>query len=148
MNTIANWNPFKTTTRYNPVASFEDLFRGLNARPLWRDIEAAPDMRIDVNEDDKAYRVKAEMPGVDKNDIEISVEGNQVAISAEVKRETTKKDDEKELYTERYFGKVYRSLSLASDLDGGKAEAHYDKGVLTLTLPKKHNGGTRKVAVS
>ena len=148
MNTLAHWNPFKTTTQYHPVASFEDLFRGLSTRPLWRDIETAPEMRIDVNEDDKAYRVKAEMPGVDKNDIEISVEGNQVAISAEIKRETTKKDDEKELYTERYFGKVYRAFSLASDLDGGKAEAHYDKGVLTLTLPKKHNGGTRKIAVS
>ena len=150
MNTLAHWNPFKTTaSRYNPAATFDDLFRGFGMRPVWRDIEAAaPDIRIDVSEDDKVYRVKAEIPGVEKNDIEISVEGNQVAISAEVKRESTKKDDEKDVCTERYYGKVYRAFSLASDLDSAKADAHYDKGVLTLTLPKKHNGGTRKIAVS
>ncbi|HSE11996.1 MAG TPA: Hsp20/alpha crystallin family protein, partial [Rudaea sp.] len=65
-----------------------------------------------------------------------------------VKRETKKKEDEKEVYTERYYGKVYRSFTLPSDLDSAKAGAHYENGVLTLTLPKKGNGGTRKIAVS
>jgi len=65
-----------------------------------------------------------------------------------VRREENRKDNEKELYTERYFGKVYRSFSLPTDLDAAKAEAKYDAGVLTLTLPKKSNGGSRKIAVN
>lgn len=150
MSALTHWNPFKGMTRYEPITSFDDLFRGFGVglRP-WRDLEGAPEVRIDVAEDDKAFRVKAEMPGVDKKDIDVSIEGNQVAISAEVKRETKNKEGEKEIYTERYCGKVYRSFTLPNDVDSAKADAHYDKGVLTLTLPKKANGnGTRKIAVS
>lgn len=148
MANLTHWNPFKNLARIDPATPFDDFFRGFGLRPSFRDIDVAPDFRIDVNEDDKAYRVKAEIPGVTKNDIEISVEGNQVAISAEVKRETKKKEDEKELYTERYFGKVFRSFTLPTDLDSAKADARYENGVLVLTLPKKGNGATRKIAVS
>ena len=150
MTALTHWNPFKGMTRYEPVTSFDDLFRGLGfgARPSWPELQTAPDIRIDVSEDDKSFHVKAEIPGVEKKDIEISVEGNQVAIGAEVKREAKKKEGEKEIYTERYSGKVYRAFTLPNDLDGAKAEAQYEKGVLTLTLPKKGNGSTRKIAVS
>lgn len=149
MANLTHWNPFKNLIRFDPASPFDDVVRSFGMRPAWRDFEvAAPELRIDVNEDDKAYHVKAEIPGVNKNDIEISVEGNQVAISAEVKRETTKKGDEKELYSERYFGKVYRAFSLPFDLESGKADARYDNGVLTLTLPKKMNGGSKKIAIS
>ena len=148
MTALTHWNPFKEVTRYDPMASFDDLFRGFGLRPSLRDIQVAPEIRIDVSEDDKAFHVKAEMPGVEKKDIEISVEGNQLAIGAEVKREMKKKEDEKEIYTERYCGKMYRSFTLPNDLDGSKADAQYDKGVLMLTLPKKANGSSRKIPVS
>jgi len=148
MTTLTHWNPFKNLNRITTASPFDDLIRNFGVRPAWRDIEMAPEIRIDVNEDDKAYHVKAEIPGVNKNDIEISVEGNQVAISAEVKRETKNKDSETELYSERYFGKVYRSFSLPAELESGKADARYDNGVLTLTLPKKANGSAKKITVS
>lgn len=149
MTALTHWNPFKTMARFDPTAGFEDMFRGFGLRPAWRNIEITPEIQIDVTENDKAFHVKADIPGVDKNDIEVSVEGNQVAISAEVKRETKKKDDEKEVCTERYYGKVYRSFTLPNDLDSAKAGAHYENGVLALTLPKKGNGsGTRKITVS
>lgn|SRR5512135_3516197 len=148
MTALAHWNPFKAIGRFDPTAGFEDMFRSLGVRPAWRSFEFTPEIRIDVSENDKSFQVKAEIPGVDKNDIEVSVEGSQVAISAEVKRETKKKEDEKEVHTERYYGKVYRAFTLPSDLDSAKAGAHYENGVLTLTLPKKSNGGTRKIAVS
>ena len=151
MTALTHWNPFKGMARFEPSNSFDDLFRGLGfgLRPsTLPEFSAAPDIRIDVSEDDKAFHIKAEMPGVDKKDIDISVEGNQVAIGAEVKRESKKKEGEKEIYTERYSGKVYRSFSLPNDLDGSKAEAQYEKGVLMLTLPKKGNGSSRKIAVS
>lgn len=146
MTALTRWNPFKTT-RFEPMTSFDDLFRGLMARPL-RDFDIAPDIRIDVTENDGSFSVKAEIPGVDKNNIEVSVEGNQVSIGAEVKRETQKKEGDKEICTERYYGQMYRAFTLPSDLDGSKAEAHYENGVLTLTLPKKKNGSSRKIAVN
>jgi HSP20 family protein len=148
MTTVTRWNPLKATPRFDPIASFDDLFRGWGLRPLAREMEVAADIRIDVSEDATTYKVRAEMPGVDRNDIEISVEGNQVSIGAEVKRETKSKEDEKDVYTERYFGKVFRSFTLPIDLESAKSEAKFDKGVLTLTLPKKSNGGSRKISVS
>lgn len=150
MTALTHWNPFKGMTRFDPAISFSDVFPnlGFGRLPLPRDIEVAPEIRIDVSEDDKAFHVKAEMPGVEKKDIQISVNGNQVAIGAEVKRETQKKDGEREIYAERYCGKVYRSFTLPSDLDAEKADAQYEKGVLTLALPKKGNGSARKIAVS
>jgi len=147
MSTITRWNPFKSLTAFDPATNFEDLFRGL--RPAWRDFDISPEVRIEVSEDDKSYAVKAEIPGVDKKDIEISIEGNEVAISAEVKRETKKKEGEKEIYTDRYYGKVYRAFTLPNDLDSAKADARYDNGVLMLTLPKvAGNGSSRKIAVN
>ncbi len=148
MTTLTRWNPLKTPTRFDPLANFEDIFRGLATREPWRDLEVMPDMRIDVTEDDKAFHVKAEIPGVNKDDIDISVDGNQLTISTETKREKTSKDAEKELYCERYFGKTYRSFTLPGDFDGSKADARYEGGVLSLSLPKKTNGSTRKITVS
>jgi len=147
MANLTRWSPFKTLSRFEQGVPFDDFFRGFALRPQWSDLEA-PDVRLDVTEDDGAYRVKAEMPGVEKNDIDISINGNQIAISAEVKRESKKKDDERDICTERYYGQVYRSFSLPDEVDSGKASAHYEGGVLTLELPKKGNGGARKLTIS
>ena len=147
MANLTRWSPFKTLSRFEQGAPFDDFFRGFSLRPRWSELEA-PDVRIDVTENDGAYRVKAEMPGVEKNDIDISINGNQIAISAEVKRESKKKDDERDICTERYYGKVYRSFSLPDEVDSGKASAHYEGGVLTLELPKMGNGGARKLTIS
>lgn len=148
MTTLTRWNPFKVATRFDPMSGFEDLLRGLGTRPQWQGLETAPQMRVDVSEDDKAFHVKAEIPGVDKDDVEISINGNQLTITAETKREITSKEDETDVYSERYFGKTYRSFTLPGDVDSAKAKARSDNGVLTLSLPKKANGSTRRIAVS
>jgi HSP20 family protein len=147
MANLTRWSPFKALSRYEQATPFDDFIRTLGLRPQWADLEA-PDVRIDVTENDGAYRVKAEIPGVDKNDIDVSISGNQVAISAEIKRESKKKDDERDICTERYYGQVYRSFSLPDEVDSGKASAHYESGVLTLELPKKGNGSARKLTIS
>lgn len=147
MANLTRWSPFKTLSRFEQAAPFDDFIRTLGLRPQWAELEA-PDVRIDVTENDGAYRVKAEIPGVDKNDIDVSISGNQVAISAEIKRESKKKDDERDIYMERYYGQVYRSFSLPDEVDSGKASAHYESGVLTLELPKKGNGSARKLTIS
>ena len=148
MTNLTRWNPLKSLSRLDPAAEFDDFFRGFGLRPAWSNFEVLPDMRLDVSEDEKAYRVKAEIPGVDKKDIDLSIDGNQILISAEVKRDTKKKEGEKDICSERYYGKMYRAFSTPTDVDGTKAEARYESGVLTLTLPKKSNGQSRKIAVN
>jgi len=105
-------------------------------------------MRIDVAEKGNAYEVKADIPGVRKEDINVRIDGNVVQIDAEVKREQdTKGAGGKVLRSERYYGNVSRTFSLAEDVDDGKAAAKYADGVLTLELPKKATAASKKVAV-
>jgi HSP20 family protein len=88
------------------------------------------------------------VPGVKKDDIKVTVDANQVAISAEIKRESEKKEKGRVVHSERYYGNVYRSLSLDSAVDDTKAKANYKDGVLELVLPKKSSGGPTKLQVS
>ena len=142
------WNPFRPNNRFDLFPEFEDLVRNLGSRgSLARQYENTLEMRMDVHEDEQSYQVKVDVPGVKKDDIDISIEGNQVTITAEVKHEKTR-EEAKELYSERYEGQAYRSFTLPSEIDVGQAEAHYDGGVLMLRLPKKPGNGSRKLAVN
>ena len=105
---------------------------------------AVATLSMDVSEDDKAYHVKAEVPGVKKEDIHVAVENNQVSITTEFKKETEEKKGETVLRSERYCGMQSRSFTLMHDVDQSKAEARYQDGILELTLPKKSNGGALK----
>lgn len=148
MTTLTRWSPFRTMARFDPTGDFEDLFRGLSLRPLVRELEnTVSDLRMDVQEDDKNYRVKIDVPGAKKDDIQVSIDGNQVTVEAEVKREETR-EDQKQIHTERYVGKSYRAFSLPQEVDHDKCEAQYDDGVLTLTLPKKGNGQAKRLAIN
>ena len=148
MTSMTRWNPFRSLARIDPLTDLDDFFRGTALRPAWSNMDIAPDVRIDVTEDDGTYQVKADIPGVTKDDIDVSISDNQVSISAEVKRETKQKEGEREIVTERAYGQVYRSFTLPAEVDRDKAEARYENGVLTLSLPKKQNGSARKLAVS
>ena len=102
---------------------------------------------MDVTETADGYMIHAEMPGVKKDDINVEIEGNQVTITAESKREWEKKEGDKVLRSERYFGNVYRSFTLPAELNEAKSEAKYDKGVLELRLVRKTPVGGRKLPV-
>ena len=112
--------------------SFENALRRFFAPVNFEAEPAALKMRLDVTEDDEAYQVKADIPGVKKEDISVRVDGNIVQIDAEMKSEKeTRGDGEKVLRNERYYGNVSRTFSLASDVDEAKGEAKYADGVLT-----------------
>jgi HSP20 family protein len=147
LTSLTRWNPFRSLQRFDPVTDIDDLFRNISLRPMLRDFEAAPEIRMNVSETEKAYVVSAEIPGVKKDDIEISVEGNQVSLQAEVKRDETH-ESAKDIHSERFIGKTYRAFTLPQEIESGKCEAHYDNGVLTLTLPKKSNGHSTRVAIN
>lgn len=136
-------------TRYNP---FEDLFndfgKGFFVRPFAFPQETELGIKIDVKEDDKSYIVKADIPGVKKEDIQIDVEDDEITLRAESKREKEEKKGEKVVYSERSYGMVSRSFTLPTDVDAKAANAEYKDGVLTLSLPKKANGSAKRVTIS
>ena len=134
-------------TTYDPFAEsgIDDLFRGF-FRPVR--VEKAPaSIKMDVTEQNGAYLVKAEIPGVGKDDIQVSIEGNQVTIGAEVKREKDVKDGERVLRSERYYGSVYRGFTLPVEVDEAASEAKYENGVLQLKLVKKPENAGRRLSV-
>ena len=134
--------------RYNPVDdAFDDLFRGFFLRPVRIEGQPEVQIRMDVREDDKAYTVHAEIPGVKKDDIHVTIDGDQVAISAEVKSEKEIKEGEKVLRSERYYGKVSRAFTLGQDVDENAAQAKYHDGVLELNLPKKTSAPSKRLAI-
>jgi HSP20 family protein len=121
-------------------------------RDLWRPwraelTERAPQVRIDLSETDAAYMVKAEIPGVKKEDIDVRIDGNQVTISAEVKQDKEEKKDGRVLRSERRYGYASRSFSLAHDVDQAAADAKYANGVLELKLPKKAQAAGKRLAI-
>lgn len=148
MANITRFDPFNELTRFEPFFDMKNFFRGFPLSPLVRDFEYEPQIKMDVNESDSAYLVKADIPGVNKDDIHISVDGNLVSISAEVKKEKEEKKGESIIRCERYFGKVSRSFTLGGDVDADKVQAKYTDGVLEVTLPKKANGKKKDITVS
>ena len=117
--------------------------------PVVLDNEPSPlSMRIDVTEKNGTYRVKADIPSVKKDDINVRIDGNVVQIDAEINREKeTKGNGDKVLRSERYYGNVSRTFSLAQDVDDSKVLAKYADGVLTLELPKKASSKAKRVTV-
>jgi HSP20 family protein len=106
-------------------------------RPSLRELEVEPEIRMDITEADSEYLVKAEIPGVKKDDIHVSIDGNMVTISAEVKHEKETREGGHVLLSERCFGKTMRSFRLDEDVMEDKVAARYTDGVLELKLPKK-----------
>ena len=140
-------------TRFEPFSldPMQDLFQGF-FRPL-RGLTAEggtplSDIKIDVSESDAAYTVKAEMPGVDKENIDVKVDGNVVSISAKAERNKELKEGERVIRRERYSGVISRSFSLASDIDEAASSAQYQDGVLSLTLQKKTDSGQKRLQIS
>lgn len=125
-------------TRYDPL---DDFFRGFFVRPVEMgnvgNLAEVPSIKLDVKEQDKAYVVHAEMPGIKKEDIHVTIDGPTVSISAERKEAKEVKEGERVLRSERYFGKIARSFQLGQDVDDAAATAKFADGVLELTLPKK-----------
>ncbi|MCD2513611.1 Hsp20/alpha crystallin family protein [Comamonas endophytica] len=127
---------------------FRDVNPGFYIRPLHGDGLPAPSqIRIDVKENEGAYIVEAEVPGVAKEDIQVSIDGNVVSLRAEVTQRDEQTQGGKVLRSERFYGAVERKFQLPADIDAQQANARYDNGVLCLTLPKKQGGQTRRLTV-
>jgi len=135
-------------SRYQaPDDALDDLFRGFFLRPVRLEGQQDVQIKLDVSENDKAYIVHAEIPGVKKEDIHVTVDGALVSISAEIKNEKEVKEGDKVLRSERHFGRVSRSFTLGQEVDDGSVIAKYTNGVLELELPKRAIAKTKRIAI-
>lgn len=121
----------------NPFSIFDEMerdmarvFRGYAPVTVKQDYGFTP--TTDVNENDKAYFVSVDLPGVKKENINLEVHEGVLKISGERKSST-----DREGYSERRYGKFERALSLPKDVEADKIEAHFENGVLELAIPKK-----------
>ena len=102
---------------------------------------------LDVHEDDKAYTVKLDLPGVDKSDVKVAIDGRAVTVQAEMRKDEEKKEGERVVYRERAVSSYARSFTLAQEVDEAASGAKLDNGVLTLTLAKKAPAQTRRIPI-
>jgi HSP20 family protein len=145
---LVPWRPFRELEEME--RRFDDMLSWLLLPAVWRRIPTmemgwAP--AIDVFEKEDKFVVKAELPGITEEDIDVSVVGDTLTIKGERKAESeVKKDDY--YYCERSYGSFYRSIAIPSNVDAKKVEANYEDGVLEVSLPKIPEVKPKKVSVS
>lgn len=128
---------------------FRDLPSSYSIQPLHGDPLPAPEqIKIDVKNNAKSFTVHAEMPGLNKEDIHVTVDGNVVTIQAEVKQHDAETEEERLVHSERYYGSVQRSFALPAAVSEAKVKAKYENGILTLNLPKEAPNGSKKIAIT
>ena len=101
---------------------------------------------LDVHDEKDNFVVHVELPGMKKEEIDISLHDGVLTVSGERKHEREKKDGEL-FRSERYFGKFQRSVTLPARVDGGKVKANYKDGILTINLPKAEEAKPKQIAV-
>ena len=137
--------------RYAPLNVdnvFDDFFKGFLVRPVRTEgASKIADFKMDVTENQTGYVVRADIPGVKKEDIHVAIDGNSVSVSAEAKQVTEQKEGENLIHCERYYGRVSRSFTLGSEIDEAQSQAKYADGVLELTLAKKAAAATKTLSI-
>lgn len=140
MVNIARFDPFNELV--------DDLFKGFLVRPMVYEGREQPlRMKVDVSEANGGYAVTAELPGIRKEDIHVAIDGAQVTLAGELKREKQVAEGERVLHAERVYGKVSRSFSLPQEIDESRVEAKCSDGVLELTLPKKAAAARKQITI-
>jgi HSP20 family protein len=133
--------PMSAITPYERMDDlFSVVFPDFFGRSLrdWPAPRVPSEMKLDVTENDKAYLVKAQIPGAKKEDVQVRIDGNVVSINAEVKEEKeTRGEGERSLTRELQYGSMSRSFSLAHEVDDKEAKATFENGMLSVTLPKR-----------
>lgn len=142
MSNLSRFNPFRALTRFDPSQRDIEEFFKVPWLSLQNWERYAGQIPINVTEDERSFKIRAEIPGYAKDEISVSVDRDQVAISAEAHQEKEHKQGEQVIMRECYCGKQYRSFCLPQEVDSKDASASYSDGVLELVLPKA-GGGTR-----
>jgi len=143
--TIERWDPFREAVSLGDAMNL--LFRESFVRPSSGTGQSGlATLPLDVSENENEFVVKASLPGVKPEDVQITVHGDTLTIRAETKAEEEKKGERWHL-RERRSGSFQRSLSLATPVNSDKAQAQFEHGVLTLVLPKSEQAKPRQIKV-
>lgn len=142
---LTRFAPHSSLARFNPMRDLANAFDMFDImRPMGMlENQVIP---VDITETDQAYLVKAEMPGVKREDIKVSIQGDQVTISAETSA-AEERTEGNIVCRERYQGKQFRSFSLPQSVDEENAHATCNNGVLELNLPKKGGAGAKQLSI-
>lgn len=146
MSTLMRWDPFRelTTMRNLVDRMMDESIR--EGSSTWPSEGRVTPLALDLIEDEDAFTVKASLPGIDPDDVEITLSDNVLTLKGETKAE---KDVEEKNYRlrERRFGSFARSVSLPVPIDSDNVEATHENGVLTLRLPKSEEVKPKKISV-
>lgn len=135
-------------TRFGSIDDFfRDVMPGYFVKPLRFDGQPELNIKLDVKENGDAFQVHADIPGVRKEDIQVTIDGSVVTLRAEAKKEKEEKEGDKVLCSERYEGIVSRSFQLPADIELSTVQASYKDGVLDLTLPKKATAKSQQITI-
>ena len=134
------WQSFRSEMdrlfdRFGSGFGFPSLRRMFDTEPAWRSSFSFSTPAIDMSEDEKAYKISAELPGIDAKDIDVSVTGDMLVLKGEKRQEKEEKDQNYH-FSERSYGSFQRAFELPASIDRNKMAADFSKGVLTITLPK------------
>lgn len=145
MTTLTRWDPFREmTTMRNMMDRFFD--EEMMPSRLWGEQGQSMALPLDVSENQDNYMVKASIPGVDPDDVEITLHDNLLTIRGEMQQENAQENGQYHL-RERRCGSFMRSITLPAAVDAEHVEANCDNGVLTLTIPKSPEAKPRRINI-
>jgi len=150
--TLVRWQPRSALRRWRPYRGFDDLQSEMNRLFDWadwrhgRDADGAWMPAVDVYEEGDNFHIHADLPGLKRDEIDITVDGKTLTISGEKKSERETKDDSY-YCAERFYGKFTRSIDLPSSVDTSKIEAKYKDGVLEVSLPKTEEARPKQIKI-
>ncbi len=128
---------------------FDDLFNELYSLPTSFLSKSGVDLspRIDISETDAAYKIEAELPGINQKEIDVKIDNNILTIKG--KKEDIKEEKEKNYHLrERYYGAFQRSISLPNNIEPEKIKASFENGVLNISVPKNDKRTPKKIEIS
>jgi len=128
---------------------FDNFFRGFNMAPRGFAVGGMGSFSpsVDVKENEKEFIIKAELPGVDEKDIEVTVTNDSITIKGEKKEEKEDKD-KNYYYMERSYGSFSRVIPFEAEIESGRAEAHFKNGILDIKIPKNQSTKAKGTKVS
>ena len=126
----------------------DNIMNGFFRVPMTPNLDTAVRLpAIDISETDSAYLVKTDLPGMRKQDLDITIDDGVLTINAEHVEETDEKKNGRLIRQERSYGKFSRRLRIGTDVDDKKVTAKYQEGILSLTLPKEETARPHRVKV-
>lgn len=148
MNGITRFHPLSSElSRFDPLWDIDNMFNKFMMHPSsHEEAEMEPPIKMDVKEADGKYLVNAEIPGMNKDDIHVTIEGRSVHISAEAKQKY--EASERVIRSECNCGMISRSFTLADEIEQNQIQARYHNGILELTLPKKTRSMRKEITIS